>query len=132
MFADGAQAEVVLAVDVRGETSTECSGHRARDDGRPPTIGQDSLPELAERDPRFASHNAREGIPFEDFIHPREVEYDAAAVHRSVIVTAPRPARGDGESFLLRETEGFVDLVRRLRTDEVGLRFEGVSEVFEG
>ena len=80
VLADGAHAEIVLAVDVRAQAAAQRGGHRAGDDRRPPAIWQDFLPELFQRDARFASDYAGSCIPFDDLIHARHIQHDAAAV----------------------------------------------------
>jgi len=132
VLADRPHAEVVLPMDVRGETASQRGGHRARDDGRPPTIRQDLRPQLAERHPRLASHLTGSRVPFEDLVHRGQVQHNPAAVHGRVVVTASRAARGDGESVPFGELEGFVDVVRGARLNYVRLRPQGVAEIFEG
>jgi len=124
VLADRPHAEVVLPMDVRGETAAQRGGHRARDDGRPPTIRQDLRPQLAERHPRLASHLTGSRVPFEDLVHRGQVQHNPAAVHGRVVVTASRAARGDGESVPFGELEGFVDFVSGVRLNEIGLCFE--------
>jgi len=69
VLADRPHAEVVLPVDVRGETAAQRGGHRPGDDGRPPTIRQDLRPQLAERHPRLAPHLTCGRVPCEDLVH---------------------------------------------------------------
>jgi hypothetical protein len=132
VLANRPHAEVILAVDVRGETTSQRGGHRPRDNGRPPAIRQDFLPQLLECDARLAPHLTCGRVPCEDLVHCGQVQHDPAAVHGRVVVTAPRAARGDGESFLFRELKGFVDFVSRARLDNVRLRPQGMAKVFEG
>ena len=69
VLANRPHPKIIFTVDVRAETTAQRGGPRPRDDGRPPTVGQDALPKLTERHPRLASHLTCGGVPFEDLVH---------------------------------------------------------------
>ncbi len=112
MVADGAHLEVVFSVDVHPQAAAQGGGHRAGNDGRPPAIRQDDLPEFRERDSRLGGHHPCFGIPLEDLVHPLQVEHHAEAVEGSIVVTASRTAKSDGQSVLFGNVQGFKDFVR--------------------
>src|SRR5258706_8721230 len=42
--------KIIFAVNICSKTAAQCGPHRTRDDGRPPTIRLDVLPQLLKRD----------------------------------------------------------------------------------
>ena len=131
MLTDGAHLEIILAVDVRAETTAQRRAHRTGYNRRPPPFRLDLLPKFFQCDAGFASHQAGSWIPFQNLIHAGHIEHDTAAIESSIVITASRAAGSDGKPFLLGKFECRIDLFAAARFYNVCRRIERVTKVFE-
>ncbi len=122
MGACGADGEVVLAVNVHRSAADDCGEHGAGDHRRPPAVGKDVVPQVADRDPRLNDNHSRLRIPLQYPVHPPQIEHDVLRVDGGVAVAAPRAAKADRPTGPARNPEDFAHPFDGGRTEDVPRR----------
>src|SRR5439155_22718085 len=96
VIAEGPDPEVVLAMDVHGESATDGREHGAGHHRRPPAVLEAVLPQHLDGHARFGGDHTRVGVPGQDPVHAGEVDDDVLVVEGGVAVAVPAAAEADG------------------------------------